>query len=106
MQSGLLTTLDLNMDMEFPLRICDLCPNTHVAITIWDLSKTMEQGLLGSTIIDIFDEKTRMRQGSYSLFIWKGKQADLSVECKTPGLFVELPENISNEEIKDLKRAE
>ena len=101
MQSGLLTTLDLNMDIEFPLRICDLCPNTHVAITIYDLSKSIEQGLLGSTIIDIFDEQTRMRQGSYSLFIWKGKQADLSVECKTPGLFLEQPEEISKEEITD-----
>ena len=101
MQSGLLTTLDLNMDIEFPLRICDLCPNTHVAITIYDLSKSMGEGLLGSTIIDVFDEKTRMRQGSYSLFVWKGKQADLSVECKTPGLFMDHPEKMDDIEIKD-----
>lgn len=39
MQTGVLTSYELDTEIEFPIRICDLTPNTHVGITIYDLSK-------------------------------------------------------------------
>ena len=38
MQTGVLESMDFDFEMEFPIRICDLTPNTHVGITIYDLS--------------------------------------------------------------------
>jgi hypothetical protein len=37
-------------------------------------------------MIDVFDTKTRMRQGTFNLFLWKNQQLDMSIECTTPGL--------------------
>ena len=38
MKTGVISGFDLDTEIEFPLRICDLTPNTHVGITIYDLS--------------------------------------------------------------------
>ena len=37
-------------------------------------------------MIDVFDTKTRMRHGTFNLFLWKNQQLDMSIECTTPGL--------------------
>jgi len=39
MQTGVLSSYELNTEIEFPIRICDLTPNTHVGITLYDLSR-------------------------------------------------------------------
>ena len=57
MQTGVLSNYELAQDIEFPIRICDLTPNTHVGITIYDLSKLKSEGPLASTMLDIFDCK-------------------------------------------------
>lgn len=72
--------------IEFPIRICDLTPNTHVAITVYDLSRLSEEGPLASTVLDIFDSKQRLRQGTMDLLLWKNTKPDMSFECLTPGL--------------------
>lgn len=61
MQTGVITNYELNKEIEFPIRICDLTPNTHVGIIIYDMSKQREDSLLASTVLDIFDQKQRMR---------------------------------------------
>jgi hypothetical protein len=78
MKSGVLSNYDLNQEFEFPLRICDLTPNTHVGITIYDMSRSKDLGPLASTVIDIFDGKQRMRQGTFNLYLWKNKITDMS----------------------------
>jgi hypothetical protein len=55
MQTGVMTNYELNHEVEFPIRICDLTPNTHVGISIYDMSKQHEESLLASTVLDIFD---------------------------------------------------
>lgn len=94
MQTGVLTSYELNQVIEFPIRVCDLTPNTHVGIKIYDLSKKKSESLLASTMVDIFDRKSRMRQGTYNLFLWKNKELDMSLDYTTPGLFYDLPENL------------
>jgi hypothetical protein len=93
MQTGVLSSFQLNTEIEFPIRVCDLTPNTHVGITIYDLSRPQEEGPLASTMIDIFDSKTRMRQGTFNLYLWQNKELDMSLDCQTPGLFYNKPEN-------------
>ena len=61
MQTGVLSSCELNFEIEFPIRVCELTPNTHVGITIYDLSRPQEDGPLASTMVDIFDSKTKMR---------------------------------------------
>lgn len=44
-------------------------------------------------MIDIFDRNGRMRQGTFNLYLWHKTKLDMSLECKTPGLFYDKPEN-------------
>ena len=39
MQTGVLSSFELDTEVEFPIRICDLTPNTHIGITVYDLSR-------------------------------------------------------------------
>jgi len=39
MKTGVITSYELNAEIEFPVRICDLTPNTHVGLTIYNMSK-------------------------------------------------------------------
>lgn len=96
MQTGVLSSYDLDHEIEFPIRVCDLTPNTHVGITIYDLSKSASEGPMASTMIDVFDSKTRMRQGTFNLFLWQKKELDMSLECSTPGLFYDKPQNLND----------
>ena len=45
-------------------------------------------------MIDIFDSKSRMRQGTYNLYLWQNRELDMSIDCTTPGLFYDKPEDI------------
>ncbi len=55
MQPGFMYDYELNHAVEFLIRLCDLTPNTHVGISIYDMSKQHEESLLASTVLDIFD---------------------------------------------------
>jgi len=50
-----------------------------------------------------------MRQGKYNLYLWQGKNLDMSIDCTTPGLFYEQPDKIrdefDDEEEGDLRKA-
>lgn len=59
-------------------------------------------GPLATTMIDVFDEKQRMRQGTYNLYLWKNKELDMSLDSKTPGLFEENPDEIEGQRKKEL----
>lgn len=93
MQTGVISSYEIDTEFEFPIRICDLTPNAHIGITIYDLSKQQSEGPLACTMIDLFDSKSRLRQGVHNLFLWKGKELDMSSDCMTPGLFYDPPVN-------------
>ena len=52
--------------IEFPLRVCDLAPQTSLAISIYNMD-TVDEEPLASTVIDIFDSRRCMRQGTFNL---------------------------------------
>ena len=94
MQTSVLSNYELAQVVEFPVRICDLTQNTHITITLYDLNKPFNLGPLGSSVIDIFNSKGVLRQGTFNLYIWQGKNPDMSFKQLTPGLFEELPSEI------------
>ena len=40
--TSVLSTYQLSQFIEFPIRVCDLTPNTHVALTFYDMSRYEE----------------------------------------------------------------
>ena len=95
MQTGVISNYEIASEIEFPIRICDLTPNTHVGITVYDLSQNESTVPLASTMIDIFDSKQRLRQGTFNLYLWMKKELDMSIDCTTPGLFYDKPESLN-----------
>ena len=81
-------TLFLDEYIVFPVPICDLAYNTVIGISVFDMSKPIADSLIGSTTVDVFDKKGRLRQGVHDLWVWKREECDLSWESKTPGLFL------------------
>lgn len=47
----------MDHEIEFPIKVSDLTDQTHIGISIYDMKKTLNDGLLVCTSIDIFDEK-------------------------------------------------
>lgn len=95
MKTGVISRYDLNQSIEFPIRICDLTPNTHISFTIYDLSRPQEKGPLAYTTIDLFDSKQRMRQGTFDLYLWKDVEKDKVHHTSFPGLFESNPEDVA-----------
>lgn len=62
---------DVMEKVIFPIQYKDLSPNALVAITIYDLTKPYKESLVGSTTIDLFDSKFRLRQGHLALKVWR-----------------------------------
>ena len=61
MNTGVIKSYWLDKTIEFPLRVCDLTPNTHLGFTLYDLSQPIGKSLIGSTMLDVFDCKSLMR---------------------------------------------
>jgi hypothetical protein len=51
------------------------------------MKKPFSSALIASTTIDLFDEKFRLRQGTFNLYLWPKEKADISLKSKTPALF-------------------
>ena len=74
----------------FRLKYRDLSPISVIGITIYDMNQDVNQSLLGSTTIDLFNQKKCLRQGHYSLYIHKNMEVDLKHPTTTPGLIDDL----------------
>jgi hypothetical protein len=79
-------SFEIGEKITFPMKVSDLAYKSKIGISIYDMNKPYSESLLGSTTVDIFDKKQRLRQGMYNLFIWKGQKIDMSFNSKTPGL--------------------
>jgi hypothetical protein len=42
------------------------------------MSRPFEESIVGGTTIDLFDEKLRLRQGTYNLRLWPNKEAEVN----------------------------
>ena len=85
--SGIHNTFEVGEKIIFPIRYCDLATVSLIGITIYDMKKPYAESLLAGTTIDIFDEKFRLRQGVFNLYLWPKVKADISLNSKSPGLF-------------------
>jgi hypothetical protein len=75
-----------------------------IAITLWSTNKPFDElSPLGSTILPLFDENFKLREGKLNLLIWPNVPPDISFDSKvlksiynlkTPGLV--LDKNIQN----------
>jgi hypothetical protein len=82
-------SFDINEKIVFPMRYCDLAIKSLVGITIYDMRRPIDTSIVASTTIDLFDEKLRLRQGTFNLFLWPASEADINIPSKTPGLYKE-----------------
>lgn len=69
----------------FPVKLKDVPIHTSVGISLYDLNKKENDGLIASTAFYLFDAKRRLRQGIHDLVLWKDKERDLSYNFTTPG---------------------
>ena len=56
---------ELEEEVKLPIKICDLAPLTSLAITIYNMDSFDEEPI-ASTVIDVFDQKRRLRQGTFN----------------------------------------
>jgi len=70
----------------FPITYADLAPDATIAITVYDMNKSPEKGLIGGTCINLFNYHKCLRQGNYSLYIHKKAKGDPSLHTTTVGL--------------------
>ena len=98
-RTGVLRTMDRSEEtMIFPVRYCDLTLQSFIALEVYDMNKSPEQGLLGSTVVELFSTRKALRQGRHSLFLWKGKKAETTnIVSETPGLVPQQEEDTLGE---------
>lgn len=71
----------------FNYKYRDLSYNSFVAINIWSTQKPYhETKPLGSTVVSLFSDKLKLREGKHHLMIWPDQLADCSLATSTPGL--------------------
>ena len=65
--TGVKYSYELNEVMTFPLKFKDLAPYSRLAIEIYNLDRDEADQPIASTVIDLFDSKRRLRQGTWNL---------------------------------------
>lgn len=83
--TGVKFSYELEDTLEIPIKICDLAPLSSLAISIFDMSR-LEEEPIASTVIDLFDSKKRLRQGTWNCQLHVDKMPDLTTECLTPAI--------------------
>lgn len=63
--TGVKFCYELEEEVKLPIKICDLAPLTSLAITIYNMDSFDEEPI-ASTVIDVFDQKRRLRQGTFN----------------------------------------
>jgi Phosphoinositide 3-kinase C2 len=76
------TSLKKNFEIKekiiIPIKYCDLSLVSLIGITIYDMKRPFVESVVASTTIDLFDNKHRLRQGTYNLYLWPGLEADIT----------------------------
>jgi len=77
---------ELNEILAFPLNFKDLTPLTRLAINIFNFDSDNMDKPIASTVVELFDSKQRLRQGTWNLQLHLNKEADIKLNSETPGL--------------------
>lgn len=83
--TGVKFGFELEETLELPLRVCDLAPMSSLAISIFDMDKVDEEPI-ACTVIDLFDGRRRLRQGTWNCQLYVDQMPDLTTNCKTAAL--------------------
>lgn len=83
--TGVKFCYELDETLEIPLRVCDLAPLSSLAISIYNLDRVEEEPI-ASTVIDLFDSRRCLRQGTWNCQLHVDKQPDLTSAATTPAL--------------------
>ncbi|KAI5119006.1 hypothetical protein M0805_004416 [Coniferiporia weirii] len=70
--------------ITLPIRYCDLPLGSQITFTVWDIDGPRSASPVGGTTFRLFGKKGTLRRGKHRLFLWKGVEADGSVDTKTP----------------------
>ena len=77
----------LDKKIILPFKYKNLPYNSLIAITLWSSFKTRQEDKpLGGTVISLFDEEFKLREGKYHLHIWPNSLPDIRYNSTTPGL--------------------
>ncbi|OAY34523.1 phosphatidylinositol 3-kinase, root isoform [Manihot esculenta] len=63
----------------------DLTAHSQLAVTVWDVSRGKDEGLIGGATLLLFNSKMQLKTGKQKLRLWPGKEADGSFPTNTPG---------------------
>ncbi|GLU03095.1 hypothetical protein SLE2022_203130 [Rubroshorea leprosula] len=63
----------------------DLTDHSQLGLTVWDVSRGKDEGLIGGATILLFNNKMQLKTGKQKLRLWLGKEADGSFPTMTPG---------------------
>ncbi|KMZ56877.1 hypothetical protein ZOSMA_8G00200 [Zostera marina] len=77
----------------------DLTAHAQLAITVWDMSSSTHEGLVGGATVLLFNRKKSLKTGKQKLRLWPGKEADGSFPSTTPG-------KVPRQERSELERLE
>lgn len=70
----------------FPISYSNLGPDAAIAISIYDMNKSPENGLIGGTCINLFNSQLCLRQGNFELAVHNDMVGDPTLHTTTPGL--------------------
>uniref|UniRef100_A0A0D6QW47 phosphatidylinositol 3-kinase n=2 Tax=Araucaria cunninghamii TaxID=56994 RepID=A0A0D6QW47_ARACU len=63
----------------------DLTADAQLAFTVWDVSSSKQDVVVGGATLRLFNSKKQLKTGQHKLRLWLGREADGSVPTTTPG---------------------
>ena len=91
--------------ITLPYKLCDLPLGAQLTFTIYDVASSTTSRIIGGTTLPLFSKKGTLKCAQHRLFVWKGVQADGSVETATPSKVGEMKDEMGRLE-KLIKRHE
>lgn len=73
-----------NESITLPIKYRDLPLSSQLAVTVWDIKGPRERVIVGGATMRLFGKKCTLKKGKQRLFLWRGVEADGSVDSETP----------------------
>ena len=95
--------------LTLPVTYSTLPQNSHLAITLWDLSATGGEGAqghavpFGGTTLPLFDKDNQLHKGRQKCHVYRHRQADGNDDSKTPAI---LPRKKARKGVPEDREAE
>ncbi|CAG7852601.1 Phosphatidylinositol 3-kinase vps34 Short=PI3-kinase vps34; Short=PI3K vps34; Short=PtdIns-3-kinase vps34; AltName: Full=Vacuolar protein sorting-associated protein 34 [Serendipita indica DSM 11827] len=70
--------------ITLPINYCDLPLGAQITFTVWDIAGPRTPMPVGGSTFRLFGKKMTLRRGKHRLLLWKGQEADGSINSQTP----------------------